>query len=306
MPCRLCQGKAAIKYAADGTLLCKECFFQVFEDRVRDTIVEEKLFTSGQTVAVCVSGGKDSSVLTHVLHLLNDRCGLGIHLRLVAIDEGISGYRDDSLACVYRMRDVYELPLMVRSFKELFGTSLDELAAQQPDSTAMCSDCGVLRRKALIEGARASGCDLMALGHNADDAAEAVLLNLMRGDAARLGRYRGAVTTGGDVPRVKPMHHCMQRDIVMYAHLRRLDYFATECTYATRAFRNVPRAVLAAAGTRAQGVPLRIMEAADSMAGRLATGTRPGVCGRCGGMASGRMCQACVVTEQGDKRARVG
>lgn len=39
----------------------------------------------------------DSTVLAHIMTLLNDRYDYGLDLCLLSIDEGISGYRDDSL-----------------------------------------------------------------------------------------------------------------------------------------------------------------------------------------------------------------
>lgn len=39
----------------------------------------------------------DSTVLAHVMKILNDRYDYGLDLYLLSIDEGISGYRDDSL-----------------------------------------------------------------------------------------------------------------------------------------------------------------------------------------------------------------
>ena len=36
-------------------------------------------------------------MLAHTLKLLNDRHGYGLHLFLLSVDEGIAGYRDDSL-----------------------------------------------------------------------------------------------------------------------------------------------------------------------------------------------------------------
>lgn len=39
----------------------------------------------------------DSTVLAHVLSVLNKRYDYGLDLYLLSIDEGITGYRDDSL-----------------------------------------------------------------------------------------------------------------------------------------------------------------------------------------------------------------
>ena len=43
---------------------------------------------------------KDSTVLAHVLKTLNERHGYGLELFLLSVDEGIKGYRDDSLETV--------------------------------------------------------------------------------------------------------------------------------------------------------------------------------------------------------------
>ncbi len=39
----------------------------------------------------------DSTVLAHVMSTLNERYDYGLNLFLLSIDEGITGYRDDSL-----------------------------------------------------------------------------------------------------------------------------------------------------------------------------------------------------------------
>lgn len=79
-------------------------------------------------------------------------------------------------------------------------------------------------------------------GHNADDIAETVLLNLVRGDLPRLGRCAG-ITTGEEsaLPRVKPFKFAYEKDIVMYAYFKKLDYFSTECIYAPYATRGFAR-----------------------------------------------------------------
>lgn len=64
---------------------------------MHNTITEAKLFRPGDRVAIGASGGKDSTVLAYVMKTLNDRYKYGLELFLLSIDEGITGYRDDSL-----------------------------------------------------------------------------------------------------------------------------------------------------------------------------------------------------------------
>jgi len=39
----------------------------------------------------------DSTVLAYIMKLLNERYNYGVNLVLLSVDEGITGYRDDSL-----------------------------------------------------------------------------------------------------------------------------------------------------------------------------------------------------------------
>ena len=52
---------------------------------------------------------------------LNARHDYGLDLRLLSIDEGISGYRDDSLETVKRNQLQYKLPLTILSYRDLYG-----------------------------------------------------------------------------------------------------------------------------------------------------------------------------------------
>ena len=68
-------------------------------------------------MAVGASGGKDSTVLAHVMKTLNARYDYGLELFLLSIDEGIQGYRDDSLETVKRNQQQYDLPLKIVSYE---------------------------------------------------------------------------------------------------------------------------------------------------------------------------------------------
>ena len=91
------------------------------------------------------SGGKDSTVLMHVMSTLNQRYNYGLNLELVSVDEGISGYRDDSLETVKLNSSTYNLPLTIVSYKDIYGWTMDEIV-KVIGLTNNCTFCGVFRR----------------------------------------------------------------------------------------------------------------------------------------------------------------
>lgn len=119
--------RAIIKRPKTGEPSCKECFLLAVETEVHELITGTNMFSRGEKVAIGVSGGKgaqrcfmdrclcshrlhcrprcltlfpdvaDSTVLADIMCLLNQRYDYGLELFLLSIDEGIHGYRDDSL-----------------------------------------------------------------------------------------------------------------------------------------------------------------------------------------------------------------
>jgi len=168
--------KAILRRPKTGDQICKLCFFNVFEEEIHQTIVNNKLFKRGERVAIAASGGKDSTVLAHILTMLNARYDYGLDLFLLSVDEGISGYRDDSLESVKRNQVTYGIPLQIVSYKELYGWTMDAIV-KQIGLKNNCTFCGVFRRQALDRGAVLKKASKIVTGHNADDIAETVLLN---------------------------------------------------------------------------------------------------------------------------------
>jgi len=317
LKCDTCQeGRGILRRPKTGKPICRECFFHAFEEEAHDTIVTSKLFQRGEKVAIGASGGKDSTVLAYLMKLLNDRHDYGLQLQLLSVDEGISGYRDDSLATVARNQEEYGMPLKVVSYAELYdGWTMDRVVAQIGRKNN-CTFCGVFRRQALDRGAAGLGVEQIVTGHNADDMAETVLMNLLRGDIARLRRCTdirtgslpsssscGKTAEDDDMARVirtKPLKFAFEKEIVLYAYLRKLDYFSTECTYAPNAYRGHARTFLKDLERIRPRAILDIIRSGEAFDVRPETQRRQKeqrTCERCGYIASNRLCKACVLLE---------
>lgn len=249
MPPTLCshcqEARAVIIRPKNRQKLCRTCFLAIFETEVHETITASALFHRGERVAIGASGGKDSTVLAAVLKTLNERCDYGLQLCLLSIDEGIKGYRDDSLETVKRNAVQYDMPLEIVGYHELYGWTMDQVVAQV-GKKGNCTYCGVFRRQALDRGSARLGIKHVVTGHNADDVAETVMMNLLRGDLPRLSRGTSIVTDSGasDIKRSKPLKYAYEKEIVLYAHHRKLDYFTTECIYSPEAFRGSARTLI--------------------------------------------------------------
>ena len=65
-----------------------------------------------------------------MLKLLNEKYNYGVELILLSIDEGITGYRDDSLESVKRNQMSYNLQLKVVTYEELYGWTMDQIVKE--------------------------------------------------------------------------------------------------------------------------------------------------------------------------------
>ncbi|KAK3054082.1 cytosolic thiouridylase subunit Ctu1 [Extremus antarcticus] len=256
-PCEICKiARAQILRPKNSSRICAPCFTALFEAEAAETIIANNLFQPGERVAIGASG-----VLASVLKTLNERHDWKLDLVLLSIDEGIQGYRDHSLEAVKRNGADLDLPLKIVSYEELYGWSMDQVVAQI-GKKGNCTYCGVFRRQALDRGAAMLNVGHVVTGHNVDDVAETVLMNLLRGDLPRLSRGTSIVTsTPSAVPqsgaqngekavlftnvkRSKPLMYAYEKEIVLYAHHKKLDYFSTECLYSPEAFRGSARTLI--------------------------------------------------------------
>ncbi|EPS37323.1 hypothetical protein H072_9003 [Dactylellina haptotyla CBS 200.50] len=176
--CAVCNtNRAQVIRPKNGQKLCSQCFLDAFEAEVHTTILENGIFSNrGERIAVGASGGKDSTVLAAVLKTLNERYNYGVEFVLLSIDEGIHGYRDDSLETVKRNAVQYSMELCILGYDMLYGWTMDQVV-EKVGRKGNCTYCGVFRRQALDRGARRLGISHILTGHNADDIAETILMN---------------------------------------------------------------------------------------------------------------------------------
>ncbi len=225
-----------------GEFLCKKCFLRSIEYKAKRTISKYSMIRHGDTIAVAVSGGKDSLVLLNVLR--NTLANQGSQLVAITVDEGIKGYRDESLNIVKNFCASIGVENRIMSFSELFGLSMDKAMEVRPsEKISSCSMCGTFRRRALDLLAESCGANVVATGHNLDDYIQTFLINLFAGDVERIGwTYPEPVEYGiTDLRKIKPLMEIYEREIVLYAIHTNIPFQSEECPYKDESIRSAFR-----------------------------------------------------------------
>jgi len=149
-------------------------------DIVRETILQHHMFDGGDTVILGVSGGPDSLCLLHTLRALQDELGLELHL--AHLDHGVRG--SDSRA------DAEYVEELARAWDVSATMEYGDVPAYAEEHRLAIEEAA-RRVRYLFLGrvAREVDAQCVAVGHNADDQVETIIMHWMRGSG--LGGLRG-------------------------------------------------------------------------------------------------------------------
>jgi uncharacterized protein (TIGR00269 family) len=289
-----------------GQMLCRKCFVESIETKVRATIAKHGMFNFDDKIAVAVSGGKDSLSLLYVLTRM-ERLRPKASLTAVTVDEGIKGYRDEAMEIATANCKELGVEHCVVSFKELFGFTLDEIVARNQrrgeNKLTPCAYCGVLRRRALNVAARRVGAFKIATAHTLDDEVQTILMNIFRGDISRLTKEKPVTDEVHPrfVQKVKPFCEIPEKESALYAYVKKIRFQATPCPYASEAFRNDVRVLLNRMEEKYSGTKFTVFNSLERM--------RPALeeiennrsfeeCAECGEPASGGLCRVCELLKK--------
>jgi tRNA 2-thiocytidine biosynthesis protein TtcA len=172
------------------------------------TLHQHELVKEGERVMVCLSGGKDSYTMLHLLELARRHSKVKFELIAVHLDQRQPGYDGEPLR---RWMEKSGVP-----FEILSEDTYSEVLERTPSGGTFCATCSRLRRGILYTAAERLGCKRIALGHHREDTLETFLLNLVY--SGRMQAMPAKYTTDdGRFEVIRPLIECAESDIAAFA-----------------------------------------------------------------------------------------
>ena len=178
---------------------------------VRRCVEDYNMIDAGDTVAVGVSGGKDSVLTLAALAKLRDFYPKKFDVVALTIDSGTPGMDFSPIA---KLCEELDVPY------HLIPVPIYEIVFEYRKEKNPCSLCAKLRRGALSTEMNKLGLTKIALGHHYDDAVETVLMSLFL--EGRIGCFQPVTYLDrSGVTQIRPLLYVQEKEVK--GAVKRLD-----------------------------------------------------------------------------------
>lgn len=217
----------------------------------RKAIDDFQMIKEKDSIAVGISGGKDSLTLLYALAGL--RKFYPIHYSLTAVTVDL-GYPDFDLTAIKELCRELDVPY------HIIPTEIGAIIKEQNIKNSPCSLCAKLRKGALNKAVVELGCNKVAYAHHKDDIIETMLLSLMFE-----GRFYAfpPVThlDRSNLNVIRPLMYVPEVDIIGFKNHYNLPVVKNPCTFDGKTKRQYAKDLLQQLNKDHPGVKNRLFTA---------------------------------------------
>ena len=189
---------------------------------VRRCVEDYNMIEAGETVAVGVSGGKDSLLTLTALARLRDFYPISFQLEAITLEPGTPGMSFDAVAELCRELEVPYTRIHVPVYQIVF----EERKEKNP-----CSLCAKLRRGSLNTALTERGIHKIALGHHFNDVIETTVMSMFYGSQMQAMPPKLHSTSFPGMTLIRPMYCIREEDILAWKRYNDLEFIQCACRF---------------------------------------------------------------------------
>ncbi len=183
-------------------------------------IVEYGLIEPNDKIAVCISGGKDSTLMAKLFQELKRHNKFPFELVFLVMDPG---YSPQNRKKIEENAALLSIPVTI------FETDIFENVYEIEKSP--CYLCARMRRGNLYAKAKELGCNKIALGHHYDDVIETILMGMLYGGQIQTMLPKLKSTNFEGMELIRPMYLVRERDIISWRDENGLEFLRCACKF---------------------------------------------------------------------------